>query len=124
MIKGWDEGLVGLCKGAKAKLVLPPAMGYGDSGAGADIPGGATLNFDVEVVAVLPGPTPAAPPNTFKKIDTDGDGKLSVAEVEAFFKEQGAAQVPETLWAREDEDKDGFISWEEFTGPKGTKDEL
>ncbi len=29
VIKGWDEGLVGLCKGAKAKLVIPPDMGYG-----------------------------------------------------------------------------------------------
>ena len=52
VIKGWDEGIVGLCKGAKAILVIPPEMGYGASGAGADIPGGATLNFDVEVVDI------------------------------------------------------------------------
>lgn len=51
VIKGWDEGLVGLCKGAKATLVIPPDMGYGESGAGGAIPGGATLNFDVEVCA-------------------------------------------------------------------------
>jgi len=47
VIKGWDEGLLGLCKGARAVLVIPPEMGYGAAGAGADIPGGATLNFDV-----------------------------------------------------------------------------
>ena len=47
VIKGWDEGLLGLCKGAKATLVIPPEMGYGEQGAGGDIPGGATLNFDV-----------------------------------------------------------------------------
>jgi FKBP-type peptidyl-prolyl cis-trans isomerase len=32
VIRGWDEGLVGLCKGAKATLIIPPEMGYGDSG--------------------------------------------------------------------------------------------
>ena len=53
VIQGWDEGLVGLCKGAKATLIIPPALGYGDRGAGADIPGGATLRFDVEVVHIV-----------------------------------------------------------------------
>ena len=38
VIKGWDEGLVGLCKGAKANILIPPALGYGDAGAGGDIP--------------------------------------------------------------------------------------
>lgn len=52
VIKGWDEGIVGLCKGAKANLVIPPEMGYGDQGAGGQIPGGATLHFDVEVVDI------------------------------------------------------------------------
>jgi FKBP-type peptidyl-prolyl cis-trans isomerase len=56
VIKGWDEGLIGLCKGAKATLVIPPEMGYGANGAGGDIPGGATLNFDVEVMTVEAGP--------------------------------------------------------------------
>ena len=57
VIRGWDEGLVGLCKGAKATLIIPPALGYGDRGAGADIPGGATLRFDVEVVDVAGSPS-------------------------------------------------------------------
>ena len=29
VIRGWDEGLIGLCKGAKATLIIPPEMGYG-----------------------------------------------------------------------------------------------
>ena len=61
VIQGCDEGLVGLCKGAKATLIIPPALGYGDRGAGADIPGGATLRFDVEVVDVAGAPPTAQP---------------------------------------------------------------
>ena len=53
VIQGWDEGLIGLCKGAKAILIIPPELGYGDRGAGGAIPGGATLRFDVEVVDIV-----------------------------------------------------------------------
>merc|ERR1712238_175608 len=86
VIKGWDEGLVGLCKGAKATLVIPPEMGYGEAGAGGDIPGGATLNFDVEVVGISDeGPEGMEEPNLFEELDTDLDGKLSKPEVGAYF---------------------------------------
>jgi FKBP-type peptidyl-prolyl cis-trans isomerase len=57
VIQGWDQGLLGLCVGAKAILVIPPEMGYGMKGAGS-IPGGAALKFDVEVVSVNKGTTP------------------------------------------------------------------
>jgi len=116
VIKGWDEGLLGLCKGAKATLVIPPEMGYGESGAGADIPGGATLNFDVEVVSIGGGAPPEA--NLFLELDTNKDKKLSEEEVGAYFKKQGQ-EMPEGLIDNEDKDKDGFLSWEEFGGPKG-----
>ncbi|WIA13241.1 hypothetical protein OEZ86_006521 [Tetradesmus obliquus] len=52
VIKGWDEGIKGMCVGEKRILRIPPAMGYGDRGAGADIPGGATLIFETELVDV------------------------------------------------------------------------
>jgi len=116
VIKGWDEGLIGLCKGAKATLVIPPEMGYGDSGAGGTIPGGATLNFDVEVVDI--SDEEPEQPNLFEQLDTDGDGKLSKEEVEAFFVKQGGT-TPDGLWRDEDKNGDGFVSWEEFSGPKG-----
>jgi len=117
VIKGWDEGIVGLCVGAKANLIIPPEMGYGAQGAGADIPGGATLHFDVEVIAINEGAPPE--PNLFEEIDTDKDGKISREEVGFYFKQQGQDEVPEELWESEDKDKDGFISWDEFSGPKG-----
>eukprot|EP00933_Yihiella_yeosuensis_P079963 TRINITY_DN93382_c0_g1_i1.p1 TRINITY_DN93382_c0_g1~~TRINITY_DN93382_c0_g1_i1.p1 ORF type:complete len:204 (-),score=56.88 TRINITY_DN93382_c0_g1_i1:302-913(-) len=113
VIQGWDQGIVGLCKGAKATIVVPSAMGYGDDGAGADIPGGATLNFDVEVVDISEKPWPE--PNYFKMIDTDKDGKISKDEMLAYFK----GEIPDGLMDQDDKDKDGFISWAEFSGPKG-----
>lgn len=116
VIKGWDEGLIGLCKGAKATLIIPPEMGYGASGAGASIPGGATLNFDVEVVDISDKDPP--PPNFFVQIDIDGDSKISKEEIDAYFTAMGR-EVPEGLWENEDKDQDGFISWDEFSGPKG-----
>ena len=125
VIKGWDEGLLGLCKGAKAKLIIPAADGYGANGAGGAIPGGATLNFDVEVVDISDKSPPE--PNLFKDLDSDGDNLLSRGEVLEHFKQMGQDKLPEGLFESEDKNSDGSIDWEEFSGPKGDvnpKDEL
>ena len=52
VIKGWDEGLEGMAKGARRKLIIPPDLGYGEQGSGDTIPADATLVFDVEVVDI------------------------------------------------------------------------
>lgn len=52
VIPGWDEGILLLKVGDKARFVIPSHLGYGARGAGGVIPPNATLIFDVELVKV------------------------------------------------------------------------
>jgi len=127
VIKGWDQGLLGMCPKEKRKLTIPSHLGYGDSGAGDRIPPKATLVFEVECLNIEDGPTPV---NVFKEIDANDDNQLSREEVSTYLKKQmpdaakSGADLPdqdklvEEIFQHEDQDKNGYISHEEFSGPK------
>ncbi|XP_056394909.1 FK506-binding protein 15 isoform X2 [Hyla sarda] len=49
VIKGWEDGMIGMMKGGRRLLVIPPALAYGSQGLTGRIPSNATLIFEVEV---------------------------------------------------------------------------
>ena len=51
LIKGWDEGLIGMKAGGKRKLTIPPSMGYGNQDMGV-IPSNSTLIFEIDLLII------------------------------------------------------------------------
>ncbi|ADO68453.1 FKBP-type peptidyl-prolyl cis-trans isomerase [Stigmatella aurantiaca] len=62
VIRCWTEGVQKMKVGGKARLVCPSDLAYGDRGAPPDIPGGATLVFEVELLEITKGGTPPGAP--------------------------------------------------------------
>lgn len=52
VIKGWDQGVVGMKIGGRRRLIIPAELAYGDRGAGGVIPPGAALVFDIDLIAI------------------------------------------------------------------------
>lgn len=55
VIKGWDQGMAGMAKGAKRRLEIPAKLAYGEAGAGPDIAPNTDIFFDVELLEVVKG---------------------------------------------------------------------
>ena len=53
LIRGWQVALPMMKEGSHWRIWIPSDLAYGDRGAGADIPGGATLVFEIELLEVI-----------------------------------------------------------------------
>jgi FKBP-type peptidyl-prolyl cis-trans isomerase FkpA len=63
VIKGWDQGVVGMKVGGKRRLVIPEALAYGAAGSPPKIPPKAGLKFDIELLDVNPADAHLSPPS-------------------------------------------------------------
>lgn len=57
VIEGWDDGIVGMKKGGKRKLTIPPHLAYGKTGSPPKIGPDATLVFEIELLDIVPAGT-------------------------------------------------------------------
>jgi FKBP-type peptidyl-prolyl cis-trans isomerase len=52
VIKGWEQGIPGMCVGEKRRLLIPSALGYGSRGFGTVIPPNSALDFTVQLISI------------------------------------------------------------------------
>lgn len=55
VIKGWDQGIVGMKEGGKRTLLIPASLAYGPQAVGTAIPANSALIFQVELLKVQKG---------------------------------------------------------------------
>jgi len=62
VIKGWDEGLLGMKAGGRRQLDIPAELAYGEAGSGDAIPPNSAISFVVDMLAIVPEIDPADEP--------------------------------------------------------------
>uniref|UniRef100_A0A3P9CAK0 peptidylprolyl isomerase n=1 Tax=Maylandia zebra TaxID=106582 RepID=A0A3P9CAK0_9CICH len=121
VIKGLDDGMMGMCPGEKRKLTIPSTLAFGEKGKG-PVPPNATVVFEVEVLSVSKGPRTM---EAFGRMDLDKDKSLSKAEVKEYLKleyEKGGKprddpfyeKLIDDIFYKNDGDRDGVISAKEY----------
>jgi len=106
--QGVDKGCLDMCVGEKRVVTIPPELGFGDQGALPNIPGGATLRYEIECLnistptmreALLPG-------NVWTEIDEDENWKVTKPEMAKWFKQRkGLDFIPDDLFEKDDKNK-------------------
>jgi FKBP-type peptidyl-prolyl cis-trans isomerase 2 len=132
VIDGLDSGLLGLCLGDKATIIVPPELAYGSDGTGDgpdDIPPGATLQFKVEIVSVMDDRMDDEVEDEeeaaamFQRADKNKDGVLDRDEFNDMFLDQidnvndkleleAIHEQLQTFWDAQDHNKDGLLTME------------
>jgi len=56
VVRGWEEGMLGMRRGGVRRLTIPPQLAYGDQGLGEHIPPGSTLVLEVQLLELLESP--------------------------------------------------------------------
>jgi FKBP-type peptidyl-prolyl cis-trans isomerase len=62
-VQGFEEGILGMQVGGRRRIIIPPALGYGDQGQPPTIPPKSTLDFTVELVAITGHASPSPSPS-------------------------------------------------------------
>lgn len=143
VLKGLEQGVYGMCVGEKRVLVVPSFLAYddltgGDTAAATrmrnvplnpdvqaeDLPKGATLRIELEAVKIvsvqfrMAEETESHGGSIFETVDANKDYFLDKQELTNYFERNAHHGVPPSIW-NSDKNKDGFITWQEFEGPKG-----
>uniref|UniRef100_H0W8L0 peptidylprolyl isomerase n=1 Tax=Cavia porcellus TaxID=10141 RepID=H0W8L0_CAVPO len=129
VIEGLDRGLQGMCVGERRRLVVPPHLAHGESGA-RGVPGSAVLQFEVELLSREDGLPDGylfvwhedPPASLFEDMDLNKDGEVPPEEFSVFIKTQVQegkgrllpGQDPEKtigdMFRNQDRDQDGSIT--------------
>ncbi len=115
VIKGWDEGIALLNKGAKAKLLIPSRLAYGSRAMGDKIPANSPLVFDVEMLGTIEQKAPEVQ----EKPSPAGSGMNEEKAIAEYIKANGLMKnikrTPSGLY---------YVITKMGTGPKANKGQI